>query len=129
MPIRAALALRTHHASDLHAVIVRFGDLPHEGPVPRIPVAPLRKYGRDFLERASLRGVVAGPTHVTPNDEVLDDIRATAERYVCQDLVKLIGDILTVGVVDDAPVLPQDAEIEQSLHEGQHLWTSPVEVA
>ena len=143
MPIRAALALRTHHASHLHAVIVRFGDLPHEGPVPRIPahiarqlryswyllkmrlpVSSLREYRRDFLERASLRGVVAGTTHVTPNDEVFDDLRATAERHICQDLVELVGDILAARVVYDAPVLPQDAEIEQSLQEGQHAkWS------
>ncbi len=112
MPIRATLTLRAHHTSDFHAVVVRFCNFAHEGPVPRIPVAPLRKYRRDFLERTCLRSIVAGSSHVTPNNEGLDDVRATAKRNVCQDLVKLIGDILAAGIVDDAPVLPQDAEIE-----------------
>ncbi len=88
-------------------------DRSHKGTVPRVAITPLGKHAGHFLQGALVCGTsLDGPAYVGVYEESANDIRAISVANVGEHLVKSMYFLLSVGVLDDAAILPKNSELE-----------------
>ena len=88
-------------------------DRSHKSTVPRVAITPFGKHAGHFLQGALVCGTaLQGTPNVSVDEESADDIRAMSEADVREHLVEGIYFLLSVGVLDDAAILPKHSEVE-----------------
>ncbi len=88
-------------------------DFSHKSTVLRVAITPLCKHAGHFLQGAFVCGAsLHGPAYVGVYEESAHHIRAISVADVREHLVEGVYFLLSVGVLDDATILPKHSEVE-----------------
>ena len=99
-------------------MVVGLGDAADNRTVPLVSMPPLREYRSAPLEFCVLRATDRSPADVSPNEEGVNRASIATPRDIGKNFVEIVYLCLPCRVVDDAPVLLQNAEIE-ALEDGR----------